>query len=67
MKKQTYESAIKKLEEIIDTLEGGNIPLEKSMELFEEGTKLTAFCSKCLNEAEQKITQLSSLEEKEND
>ncbi len=62
MKKLTYEEALKKLEEIVATLEEGSLPLDKSMELFEEGTKLSAFCEKCLNEAEQKIKEVENNE-----
>lgn len=55
----TYESAIKRLEEIVNTLEKNEVSLDESMSLFEEGTKLTALCSKKLKEAEQKITELT--------
>lgn len=65
MKKMTYEEALSKLEKIVESLEDGSLPLDKSMELFEEGTKLSAFCEKCLNEAEQKITELK--EDKNNE
>lgn len=54
----TYESAVKRLEEIVDLLEKNEISLDESMKLFEEGTKLTAFCSEKLKAAEQKITEL---------
>lgn len=59
-KKKTYEEAIARLEEITETLEKGGIPLEKSLKLFEEGTKLSAYCYKILNEAQQKVTELST-------
>lgn len=59
-KKITYEEAIARLEEITDQLEKGGIPLEKSLKLFEEGTKLSAYCYKILNEAQQKVTELST-------
>ena len=62
MKKMTYEEALSKLEKIVEKLEEGSLSLDKSMELFEEGTKLSVFCEKCLNEAEQKITQLKEVE-----
>lgn len=65
MKKMTYEEALKKLEKIVETLEDGSLPLEESMKLFEEGTKLSVFCEKCLNEAEQKISQLKVGEDDE--
>lgn len=58
MKELTYEQAYKRLEEIVDKLENGSVPLEESMKLFEEGTKLANFCNSKLNAAEQKFTQL---------
>ena len=54
----TYEQALEKLKTTVEKLEEGSLPLDKSMELFEEGTRLVAFCEKCLNDAEQKITDL---------
>lgn len=62
MKNMTYEEALSKLEIIVEKLEEGSLTLDKSMELFEEGTRLSVFCEKCLNEAEQKITQLKEVE-----
>ncbi len=58
MKELTYEQAYKRLEEIVEKLENGSVPLEVSMKLFEEGTKLANFCNSKLNDAEQKFTQL---------
>lgn len=64
-KEMTYESAVKRLEEIVGILEKNEVSLDESMKLFEEGTKLTAYCSKKLQEAEQKITVLMNEENKE--
>ena len=58
MKELTYEQAYKRLGEIVEKLENGSVPLEESMKLFEEGTKLANFCNSKLNAAEQKFTQL---------
>lgn len=58
-KEMTYEKAMNRLEEIVTHLSSNDISLDESMKLFEEGTKLTAFCSNKLKEAEQKITMLS--------
>lgn len=68
-KKQTFEQAMARLEEIVWQLERGDAPLEESMVLFEEGTRLSALLHGMLENAEQKITILtqdkdSSLEEK---
>ncbi len=57
--KMTYESAICRLEEIVNTLEKNEASLDESLKLFEEGTRLTAFCSDKLKEAQQKITVLT--------
>jgi exodeoxyribonuclease VII small subunit len=55
MEEMTFEQAMKRLEEIVTQLEAGEAPLNKSMALFEEGTKLSEFLSKTLDEAEQKV------------
>lgn len=55
----TYEQAIKRLEEIVACLEKKDTPLDESMKLFEEGTKLAAFCGEKLTSAKQKITELT--------
>lgn len=57
MKKTTkdFESAIAELEQIVKTLEEGELPLEKSLELFERGVKLSKFCHNTLEEAERRI------------
>ena len=65
MKRTDFEKSIKRLEEIVSIFEEGNISLDEAMKLFEEGTKLTAGCYDVLKKAEQKITQLSELEETE--
>ena len=54
-KSMSFEEAIKKLEKIVEELEKGDIPLEKSIKLFEEGMKLSKFCNEKLNEIETKI------------
>lgn len=58
-KKKSFEEAMLRLEEIVVRLERGDAPLEESMALFEEGTKLAALCSKQLASAEQKVWKLS--------
>ena len=57
--KLTYEIAVKRLEEIVDLLEKNEAPLDESMKLFEEGTKLAAFCNEKLVNAKQKITEIN--------
>ena len=62
MKKMSYEAAMKRLNEIVEALEGGELDLEKSLTLFEEGTGLVKLCNGYLDAAEQKLTALSALE-----
>lgn len=61
-KNMSFETAMKKLEEIVDKLENGSESLESSLKLFEEGSALTAFCYDKLQNAEQKVKQISALE-----
>jgi exodeoxyribonuclease VII small subunit len=56
----TFEKAMTRLEQIVAALESGRCTLDDSLKLFEEGTKLTAYCSKLLKEAEQKIVKLTA-------
>ena len=58
-KELSFENEMKRLEEIVGALEKSETSLDESIKLFEEGTKLTAFCSKTLDEAQQKITLLT--------
>jgi len=56
----TFEKAMARLEQIVTALESGRCTLDDSLKLFEEGTKLTAYCSRMLKEAEQKIVKLTA-------
>ncbi|MEE8431610.1 MAG: exodeoxyribonuclease VII small subunit [Candidatus Desulfatibia sp.] len=58
MSKQTFEKAMKKLEQIVQGLESGDLPLEKAINIFEEGVKLSKFCSNKLDETEKRVTIL---------
>ncbi|MCC8064953.1 MAG: exodeoxyribonuclease VII small subunit [Clostridiales bacterium] len=62
-KKKTFEESLLRLEEIVTALERGDAPLEQSMSLFEEGTKLVTSCKKQLDQAEQKVVRLSKGED----
>lgn len=57
-KGKNFEENIKRLEEIVSNLEKGNISLENSIELFEEGIKLTKVCNDKLESIENKINIL---------
>jgi exodeoxyribonuclease VII small subunit len=63
--KMSFEKALKQLEEIVQKLESGDLGLENSLELFEEGIKLSRFCSKKLELAEKKIEMLTKDEKGE--
>jgi len=58
MAKKTFEQSIKQLEEIVQELESGDLALEKALKKFEEGIQLSKFCSRTLDETEQKISLL---------
>ncbi|MSR43238.1 MAG: exodeoxyribonuclease VII small subunit [Pedosphaera sp.] len=53
-----FEEALHKLEKIVEELEGEDLPLEKLLARFEEGTKLAKLCQEKMSEAELKIAQL---------
>ena len=57
-KKISFEQAMKRLEEIVTALEKGEAPLEESLALFEEGSKLLRQCTGLLDKAEQKVNIL---------
>ncbi len=54
----SFEESLKKLEVIVDKLEKGDLSLEESLKLFEEGVGLSATCKKELDEAEGKVQML---------
>lgn len=56
--KLTFEEAMKQLETIVRDLHSGNAPLEKSLELFKEGSALVDYCTKLLDSAEQEVKKL---------
>jgi exodeoxyribonuclease VII small subunit len=53
-----FEESLKKLEDIVNQLEQGDLTLEESLKLFEEGIKLSRLCSRQLEEAEKKVEML---------
>ncbi len=60
MKKQSvsFEAALKRLEEIVQKMESGDLPLDEALSLFEEGTALVKSSSKLLDQAELKVAKL---------
>ncbi len=57
-KKMTFEQALGRIEEIVRSLEKGDVSLSDSMKLFEEGTKLIRRCGDELDKAEQQVVKL---------
>jgi exodeoxyribonuclease VII small subunit len=68
-KKLTYEQAALELENVVNLLEKGDLPLEESIKMFENGISLVRFCNKELDDIEKRITILvegkEGLEEKD--
>ena len=58
MAKKTFEMAMKQLEQIVQDLETGDMPLEKAIKKFEEGIQISKYCSEKLDESEKRITLL---------
>ena len=58
VKKQSFEQAMSRLEEIVSALERGECDLDESLKLFEEGAKLARSCNEMLDKAEQKVNIL---------
>ena len=63
MAQKTFEQSMKQLEQIVQDLESGDLPLEKAIKKFEEGIKLSKLCSKKLDETEKKVSILLKDEE----
>lgn len=57
--KQTFEGSLKRLEQIVNKLEQGEVPIEESIALYEEGLALSKTCIEKLTQAELKLKKLS--------
>jgi exodeoxyribonuclease VII small subunit len=55
----TFEQSLKRLEDIVNRLERGDVPLEESLRLYEEGLDLSKACSERLAQAELTLKRLS--------
>ena len=58
MADKKFETALARLEKIVQELEQGDLPLEQSLKLFEEGIKLSRMCNARLEEAERRVEVL---------
>lgn len=56
--KQTFEGAMARLEQIVRAMERGDVALEESLKLFQEGTELVRFCQKQLDEAQLQVKRI---------
>ncbi|MBO2535039.1 MULTISPECIES: exodeoxyribonuclease VII small subunit [Rummeliibacillus] len=57
-KKQTFATSINDLEEIVQQLEQGDVPLEDAIELYKKGMKLSQFCHEQLTKAEEQLVSV---------
>ena len=59
-KNMTFEDNMQRLEQIVRSMERGDVPLEESLKLFQEGTQLVESCGKLLDEAELQIKKIAT-------
>lgn len=59
-KNQTFEEKIERLSQIVRSMERGDVALEESLKLFQEGTELVRSCGKLLDEAELQVCKIST-------
>ena len=64
-KKQSFEQSLQQLEDVVGKMESGEIPLDKCIDLYENGVKLADFCAKELDAAEKRIEKLHKKNEGE--
>lgn len=57
-KNQTFEQNMQRLEQIVRAMERGEVPLEESLKLFQEGTELIRVCGKLLDEAQLQVQKI---------
>ena len=57
--KKNFETALKELEEVVDALENGSMPLEDALRAFEKGVGLARYCSTLLDQAEKRVKLLT--------
>ena len=55
---KTFEESMGRLEQIVRAMEQGNVPLEESLKLFQEGTELVRNCQKLLDEAQMQVKKI---------
>lgn len=55
---KTFEESMQRLEQIVRAMEQGDVPLEESLKLFQEGTQLVRSCNQLLEEAQLQVTKI---------
>lgn len=64
-KEQTFDEAMKDLEQIVQKLEQGDVPLEEALDKFQEGIKLSRYCRGIVEEAEKTVTSMAKEDNEE--
>ena len=59
-KNKSFEQSMARLEQIVRAMERGDVPLEESLKLFQEGTELVRSCGKLLDEAELQVRKVQA-------
>jgi exodeoxyribonuclease VII small subunit len=59
-KEMNFEESLKRLEQLVERLEAGDLPLEESLKIFEEGRKLAEICNQKLESAVLRVEQLTA-------
>lgn len=61
LSKLSFEEAIRALSQIVEKIEGGQVPLQESLEQYEKGMRLLAYCRQILQEAEKRIAEIEEV------
>jgi exodeoxyribonuclease VII small subunit len=62
-KNVTFEASMQRLEQIVRAMERGDVPLEESLKLFQEGTDLVRRCSKLLDDAQLQVKKITTAQD----
>ena len=62
-KSKTFEESMGRLEQIVRAMERGDVPLEESLKLFQEGTELVRSCNKLLDDAQLQVKKIMTAQD----
>ena len=62
LEKLTFETAMKELEELVDSLDKGDVSLDEAIAAYDRGSQLKDYCQKKLHEAKMKVETIQSLD-----